>query len=144
MALFQFKSKGTIKKLVDLVYPVGSIYISTSSTNPGSLFGGTWSQYAQGRCLVGAGQGNDGSTSMTFTAQATGGEYKHSLTADENGKHSHNYYSPVVQQVQNVSSGNTYGNYNKSYMIATVTSGEGLGHNNIQPYTVVYFWRRTA
>jgi peptidoglycan hydrolase CwlO-like protein len=29
----------------DTVYPVGSIYISTSSTNPSSLFGGTWKSY---------------------------------------------------------------------------------------------------
>ena len=34
-------------------YPVGSVYISVSSTNPGTLFGGTWQAFAQGRMLVG-------------------------------------------------------------------------------------------
>ncbi|WP_396129895.1 phage baseplate protein, partial [Faecalicoccus pleomorphus] len=67
MALFQFKSKGVTRKLVDLVYPVGSLYMSTNSTNPSTLFGGTWEPYAQGRTIIGAGTGNDGSTSMSFT-----------------------------------------------------------------------------
>src|SRR5574344_77914 len=40
-------------------YPVGSIYISTSSTNPSSLYGGTWESYGQGRTLIGVGSGID-------------------------------------------------------------------------------------
>ena len=66
MSLFRFKSKGKLRQLVDLVYPVGSIYISTASTNPGTLFGGTWEAFAPGRVLIGAGQGDDGTTSMSF------------------------------------------------------------------------------
>ncbi len=31
-------------KLIDLIYPVGAIYISANNTNPGTLFGGTWVQ----------------------------------------------------------------------------------------------------
>lgn len=34
-------------------YPVGSIYISTSSTSPASLFGGTWESIASERVLMG-------------------------------------------------------------------------------------------
>ena len=66
----------TKSAIVNLIYPVGSIYISTSATNPGSFLGGTWQQYGQGRTLIGAGTGNDGSTSMSFTAGSTGGKYK--------------------------------------------------------------------
>lgn len=53
-------------QILERVYPVGSIYISTISTNPNMLFGfGTWTTYAQGRTLIGA--GND------YTAGSTGG-----------------------------------------------------------------------
>ena len=34
-------------------YPVGAIYISTSSTSPASLFGGTWESIASERVLMG-------------------------------------------------------------------------------------------
>lgn len=34
-------------------YPVGSIYMSTSSTSPASLFGGTWESIASERVLMG-------------------------------------------------------------------------------------------
>jgi len=68
-----------------MVYPVGSIYISTISTNPATLFGfGTWTAYAEGRVLVGK------ASSGTFqTAGATMGEETHALTAAENGLHTH-------------------------------------------------------
>lgn len=78
------------KKIRLLAYPVGSIYMSMSATNPAELFGGTWEQIAQGRCLIGAGTGTDSrSESKTFTAGATGGEYNHVLTVGEMPSHSH-------------------------------------------------------
>ena len=41
--------------LISKIYPVGSIYISVSGTNPASLFGiGTWVEVGQGRTLWGA------------------------------------------------------------------------------------------
>lgn len=40
---------------VDDIYPVGSLYITASSTSPASLFGGSWSRTANGRALWGAG-----------------------------------------------------------------------------------------
>ena len=38
--------------ILDNVYPVGSIYMNVNSTNPGTLFGGTWEQI-QGKFLLG-------------------------------------------------------------------------------------------
>ena len=81
---------------------------------------------------------------MSFTAGAEYGEYLHSLDEKENGNHNHDYYSPVIQQVQQASNGNVYGNYNKQYQIGTSRSGEGKGHNNIQPCIGTYIWRRIS
>ena len=76
-------------KILD-IYPVGSIYISTSSTNPSEFIGGTWESYGQGRTLIGAGTGIDtNSESQTFTANAEGGEYKHTLSVNEMPSHTH-------------------------------------------------------
>lgn len=148
MALFQFKSKGVTRKLVDLVYPVGSLYFSTNSTNPSTLFGGTWQPYAQGRCLIGAGQGNDGTTSMSFTTGTTGGEYKHKLTKEELAPHQH----PTNNFVINTTGGNLITVGSGSERLSYWTNGNaktdlstgGQAHNNLQPYIVTYIFRRTA
>ena len=44
-----------VKSSILAMYPVGSIYLSTSSTNPSNFIGGTWVAYGQGRTLVGVG-----------------------------------------------------------------------------------------
>ena len=67
-------------------YPVGSIYISTSSTNPSSLFGGTWTSYGAGRTLVGV--GSNGETNYT-SAGLTGGNEKISLAVANLPAHTH-------------------------------------------------------
>lgn len=81
---------------------------------------------------------------MSFTANNTGGEYKHKLTVDEIPSHSHKYYSPIVQRVAVSSNSSVYGNYNKQYLIESNSAGGNGSHNNLQPYITVYFWRRTA
>lgn len=43
----------SLTELLLMIYPVGSIYMSASSTNPGMLFGGTWVAWGQGRVPVG-------------------------------------------------------------------------------------------
>ncbi len=55
--------------ILNLVYPVGSLYLSTVSTNPGTLIGGTWEAYATGRTLVGI----DANQTEFKTAGGTGG-----------------------------------------------------------------------
>lgn len=131
---------------LNAMYPVGRFIGTVDNVNPGTRIGGTWVQFGQGRCLVGVGTGNDGSTSMTFTSLGTGGEYKHKLTITEMPAHSHE---------QNVSSGNTGSAIRNDYRedarglvypqgLQTNQTGGSQSHNNIQPYIGVYLWRRTA
>lgn len=62
-------------------HPVGSIYQSTVSTSPAVLFGGTWTEWVDGRTLI--------SRSNTHAAGTTAGEETHALTKDEMPKHDH-------------------------------------------------------
>ena len=45
--------------VLEMVYPVGSIYIGTTNVNPSTFIGGTWEAYGEGRTLIGAGKGTD-------------------------------------------------------------------------------------
>lgn len=83
-------------QLLNLIYPVGSIYMSTNSKNPGEIFGGTWEAWGQGRAIVGVGTCNDGTTSKTFTNEQKVGEYNHKLSENEMPSHKHtteDYYA---------------------------------------------------
>ena len=66
-------------------YPVGSIYISTNSTNPSSLFGGTWQSFGQGRTLIGA--GSNGTTN--YTNGSSGGSSKTTISISNVPSHTH-------------------------------------------------------
>lgn len=141
---------------LDSAFPVGAVYITYNNNNPGNFLGGTWVQFGQGRTLVGEGTGNDGSTSMSFTPNSTGGEYLHRLTEGEMPSHYHNaLYADHVGEVRiGWGDGTGRGNSVNLYPLArfdktidspakTGTVGGSTPHNIMQPYLVVYFWRRT-
>lgn len=67
--------------LADIIYPVGSIYMTAANTNPGTLFGGTWTKI-QGRFLLGQ--------DSTHAAGTTGGASTVTLTAQNMPAHNHN------------------------------------------------------
>jgi microcystin-dependent protein len=125
---------------VDLssVYPVGSIYMNAAvSTNPGTLLGfGTWASFGAGRVLVGL---DSGDTDFD-TVEETGGAKTHTLTVDELPSHRHTVPNSGSQN-NSFDSGTTVGNDttgNSGY------TGGDQPHNNLQPYIVVYMWKRTA
>jgi Microcystin-dependent protein len=125
---------------VDLssVYPVGSVYINASvSTNPGTLLGfGTWTAFGAGRVLVGL----DAGQTEFDTAEETGGAKTHTLTVDEIPAHSHSVVS-TGYRTNSFDSGTFVGNNTAGQ---TGSTGGGDPHNNLQPYIVVYMWKRTA
>ena len=125
---------------VDLIYPVGSIYMSVNATNPKDLFGGTWEQI-QGRFLLGM--------SSSYPAGSQGGEATHTLTANEMPNHTHQFIDywtvaaasgtgrQAVKFNNNMHSPESGG-------LSTGSSGGGRAHNNMPPYLAVYIWKRTA
>lgn len=107
--------------LLDIVYPVGSIYQSMNATSPADFIGGTWTKIKT--FLYGA-----------DTAQETGGEVTHTLTKEEMPKHNHRtinqdciFNAYDVKRVT-VSSGTT-ATFSQGYF--TVTDAGGGKHTTI-------------
>lgn len=129
-------------EILNMVYPVGSVYMSTSSANPSTFIGGTWQRYAQGRTIVGV---SESESEFSYVGK-TGGEKSHRLTNQEMPSHSHGFNG-------NKMVGNGYGdgpaNVTASgawFQLHPKTGSEGgdQPHNNLQPYITTYIWLRTA
>lgn len=136
------------------LYPVGSIYLSTNSTNPATFIGGTWEQIKD-RFLLAAGD--------TYAAGSTGGEAQHTLTVDEMPSHRHlpyidgntsdakyrlfmgadDWYVDTVGTSSFRVTGEYYNSY-KGFEANTNSVGGSKPHNNMPPYLAVYMWRRVA
>jgi len=133
----------TPAEVIDLVYPVGSIYISTVATNPATLLGaGTWTAFAAGRTLVGI----NVSDSDFDTVEETGGAKTHTLTIDEMPSHTHNsqYDNRTPDGIDSGGAGSEIGGRGTNNFFPTTATGGGQAHNNLQPYIVTYMWKRTA
>lgn len=139
---YLFDKQNAIRSVLDFFYPVGSIYISTSSTfNPQTAWGGTWKKTADGRCLIGA--------SDKYPLRSTGGEAEHTLTVNEMPTHRHyksrvNWYNDLQtngMSVNIVAKSNLKVDGPDNY---TDYAGGSKAHNNMQPYLAVYIWERTA
>lgn len=128
------------KDILLSAYPVGSIYISTVSTSPSTLFGGTWERIKD-TFLLAAGS--------TYAAGATGGEATHTLTVNEMPSHSHyqkRYWGSSGSANQAYTEGAEFTNPNVygSQIDTTHSTGGDQPHNNMPPYLAVYVWKRTA
>jgi len=127
-------------EFLDKVYPVGSIYMSVNSTDPGTLFGGTWAKI-EGQFLLGS--------SATYPLGSTGGEATHTLTTAEMPSHSHvvtrattSYQAGQQSAWRALSWSGT--NHDYSDVVSSESSGSGSAHNNMPPYLSVNIWQRTA
>ncbi|MDY5862361.1 phage baseplate protein [Agathobacter sp.] len=129
-----------INNFIDTIYPLGSIYITTSSTHPNVLFPNTFWLPIYDRFLLGGGN--------NYEVGSTGGEATHALTTSEMPAHNHSIYYP--------NSGGP-GDSNICYpadsnikntwyaeMCKTSNDGDGVAHNNMPPYLAVYVWKRVT
>lgn len=155
---------------IDRIYPVGSIYLTMDSRNPGDIFGGTWEQIECGRFLVAAAGRTDGDTTKDTSANEgnagwypigeKGGERRHTLSLTEMPAHNHGsagahthragYKRPDAYGSGNVD-GQHWTNQNKGEVTTSSngahthsTEGGGGSHENRPPYIAVAMWRRTA
>lgn len=139
----------------DLIYPIGSIYLSMNATNPSKFFGGTWIQISQGRCLVGV----DTSDSEFVTAGLTGGSkylqgHKHSTSwsVTGTGNKGQSYDGMPFVRAGNLTNDSQlmwtgYRSGTGSQSGIQDLSGNQINvgtSGNLQPYLTCYIWQRTA
>ena len=134
--------KITMANLLSLAWPIGSVFTSVVSTNPATLLGfGTWSAFGAGKVLVGL---DSGDTDFD-TAEETGGAKTHTLTTAEMPAHVHEELAPTSASSGALKFGiDTNASGSQAAGLNTASTGGGGAHNNLQPYIVVYFFKRTA
>ena len=104
--------------ILDLVYPVGSIYMSVDPRNPHEFIGGTWEAWGQGRVPVGVDEKQD----EFKDPGKEGGEKTHTLDVSEMPWHNHEgTYSTVAMKTIN-----------------TRPTGGNLERLGVNTYTVKY------
>ena len=159
------KFDSQLAALVDAIYPVGSIYISTNAAPPSVILKrGTWESIESGRVLLS--QGN------SYPAGSTGGEFSHAISMDELPNHTHNAtaandgaHSHVFRTFNddyNNSLGggvgfskdgaNNYVSHNDlilsagghSHNITVSSTGKSKAMSLMQPYLSVYMWKRIS
>lgn len=135
-------STGLRDQILGYVYPVGSIYVNaTSSTNPGTLLGfGTWTAFGAGRVMVGL----DGTQTEFDVAEETGGAKTHTLVTSEMPAHTHGYATDRGGVVYSGGANNSKDSSLGTAGSTTSSTGGDGAHNNLQPYIVVYMWKRAA
>ena len=161
--------RDNILAMDDRFYPVGTVYISVVSTNPATLLGfGTWERIAEGKMLVGL----DSSDTDFDTVEETGGSktkdishtHTYSNTTSSDGAHTHTY-SGTTSAASNTYysnagdenvptpyyththtfSGTTSSNGAHTHTSSGTTAVGGSGTQDVMnPYYVVYIWKRTA
>ena len=143
--LGDLKSGNDILNIFDTIYPTGSIYMSTASDDPSTLFPNTtWAVFGEGRVLVGY-----DAADPDFSAGNEDGHKTHTLTTAEMPSHTH---------VHTVKTGRSFSSSTGSAPVVqgsnstvldtdnetTTSTGGDQAHNNLQPYVTVYMWTRTA
>lgn len=155
---------------INLIYPVGSIYMSVNNVNPGTyLTGTTWVAWGAGKVPVGV----DTTDTDFDTVEETGGTKSVTLTAAQSGVPEHKHDTPHSNCMFNKSKvgGTSYGltansAFNGDVIVAQNTGSRTSGdaqplyndpktnnntaqnasqaHTNLQPYITCYMWKRTA
>jgi len=166
-------AKANTSDLINLIYPVGSIYMSVNNTSPATLFGGTWEQI-KGRFLIGTGEVEANTTNfwgelheneVNCPPGERGGESRHKLTQVDIPNYSLGKIPDIVPNthtnwnnggvkgttVGNISSNKRGVGVNGNDLSSGIqfgweifTNGGGVAHNNMPPYLAVFMWKRIA
>jgi len=138
----------------NLLFPIGALYSSTVSTNPGTSLGfGTWTAFGAGKVMMGSGNASYLAGTTGGSADAIVPTHTHTATSTDSG-HTHGYNRPL-QNAQNIAGSSSFVAYwsstaattdvgNASITTTVASAGVSPTGANLQPYIVVYMWERTA
>ena len=148
----------SVQAIVDLIYPVGALLITTNSTAP-SYPGTTWEAEAEGKFIAGVGTGTDSNNvSIAIVGgddsnQNNQGEYNVTLDASHMPSHTHKYTSPIASGQPNAKGiGSGIGAPNQNHAVWSVpnddntlpNTGGDAPHTNIPPWFGAYVWKRIS
>ncbi len=123
-----------MKLNIDFIYPVGSLYMTTSSVSPETLFGGKWTQITSDAYLK----------IVTTNAGSLGGtSSSHRIPISSMPSHTHNYtwFDGNITTTDQVAGG---GIIYTSNPVIHITGSAG-GNQPYYPYYYgIYLWKRTA
>lgn len=136
LANISIKDNSSWNTYLNLIYPVGSVYISYTSTSPATRFGGSWASITGRFPYFNAGIG-------------TSGKNTHTLTVDEMPSHRHvnnNSWGVQIAVGGVATDGDISGSWTTGLLEAVhyPAVGGGAAHNNMPAYQTLYAWRRTA
>lgn len=164
----------TIKEVINIVHPVGSIWETTTTDDPNVLWAGTtWVKMDAGRVLISAGTYTENGTTYTYNLGDKGGEAKHQITIKElsahshgisvanNGNHTHNVrrrlgytnsggevsswgVGVAYYRLDEVSQASTEYSGTHSHEATANNTGNNKPHENRAPYMVINRWKRTV
>lgn len=122
---------------IDVLYPVGSIYMNVNPINPNVVLGGSWEQIKD-RFLLACGD--------RYFNGTMGGEETHQLTVNEMPSHNHPIRATWGDAHYNVDFAKQHNSLHLAVDMGDTTynAGGNQPHNNMPPYLVVYVWKRIA
>ena len=133
----------TAAAVANAVYPVGSIFTTVtayanSAAVVNAIGGGTWVAFGAGRVLVGL----DANQTEFDTVSEEGGSKTQALSIANLPAHTHSF--TYTQRGDSFGGGYAMSEATGGSTRTTSSQGSGTAHNNLQPYIVVYMWKRTA
>ena len=116
--------------IVNKLYPVGSIFMSTSSTNPGTTMGGTWELWGAGKTPVSV----DSSSIYFESSDITGG----SKTKTVSHSHTVNSHTHTINAHKHTMNSHTHTIASHTHGAGTLTAAIGAVNNNAKTLAYVY------